>query len=50
MASLLSNLVDKLAKQIHKTNGKYEHDNTKCETCGIKYFECCLKTQMLKMI
>ena len=27
LASLLSNLVDNLAKGIHKIKGKYKHDN-----------------------
>ena len=44
MASSLSNLVNNLAERIHKIKSKYEHDNRKCEKCGIKYkdLECCL--------
>ena len=45
MASLLLNLVDKLAEGIHKVKFKYWHDNKKCEECGIKckYCKCYLK-------
>ena len=32
MASLLSNLVNKLAGGIHKIKFKYQHDDKKCET------------------
>ena len=35
MASSLSNLVNNLAKEIHKIKCKYEHDNKKYETCAI---------------
>ena len=50
MASLLSNLVDKLAEGIHKIQCKYGHDNEKCETCGIKYkdCDCCLEYTNVK--
>ena len=37
MASSLSNLFANLAEEIHKIRCKYEHDNKKFETCGIKY-------------
>ena len=37
MASLLSNLVNNLSDKIHRIKWKYEHDDKKCETCGIKY-------------
>ena len=45
MASSISNLVNNLAKGILKIKCKYEHDDKKFETCGIKYkdCECCLK-------
>ena len=36
IVSLLSNLVNNLAQEIHKIKFKYGHDNKKCETCGIK--------------
>ena len=36
MASSLSNLVNNLAKEIHKVKYKYGHNDKKCETCGIK--------------
>ena len=35
MARSLSNLANNLAEGIHKINGKYGHDNKKCEICGI---------------
>ena len=35
-----SNLVDNLAEGIHKIKCKYEHDNKKCQTCGINYKDC----------
>ena len=40
IASLLSNLVNNLARGIHKIICKNEHDNKKCETYGIKYKDC----------
>ena len=40
MVSSLSNLVNNLAKWIHQIKCKNEHDNEKCETCGIKYKDC----------
>ena len=40
MASSLPNLTDNLAEGIHKIKCQYEHDNIKCETCGIKYKDC----------
>ena len=33
MESSLSNLVNDLAEGIHKTKGKYRHDNKNCERC-----------------
>ena len=45
MAISLSNLVKNFAEGIHKVKCKYEHNDKKCETCGIKKkdYECCLK-------
>ena len=40
MASSLSNLVYNLAEDIHKIKCKYEHDDKKSETYGIKYKDC----------
>ena len=40
MASPLSNLVNNLAERIYKIKCKYEHDDKKCETWGIKYKDC----------
>ena len=40
LVSSLSNLVNNLAKGIHKVKCKYGHDDKKCETCGIKYKAC----------
>ena len=40
MASSLSNLVNNLCEGIHRIKCKFEHDNKKCETCGIKYKYC----------
>ena len=37
MVSLLSNFVNNLAKEIHKTEDKYEHDDKKFTVWGIKY-------------
>ena len=37
MESLLSNLVDNLAKGIHKIKWKHRHE---CETCEVKYKHC----------
>ena len=43
--SSLSNLVDNLAKGVHKIKCNNEHDNKARETCGIKYknCECCFE-------
>ena len=45
MASSLSNLVNNLSEGIHKIKCKYEHNDEKCETCGIKckYYDCFLE-------
>ena len=45
MAISLSNLVKNFAEGIHKVKCKYEHNDKKCETGGIKKkdYECCLK-------
>ena len=40
MASSLSNLVDKVSEGIHRIKCKYDHDDKKCDTCGIKYKYC----------
>ena len=50
MVSSLSNLVNKLVKEIHRIKCKYGHENKKCETCGIKYrdCECCLEYTNVK--
>ena len=37
MASHLSDLVNNLSEGIHRIKCRYEHDDKKCETCGIKY-------------
>ena len=52
MAISSSNLVDHLAKWIHKIKCKYGYDNKKSETCEIKYkvLERVLNTWTLKMI
>ena len=45
MESSLSNLVNNLAKEIHKIQCKYRHNDKKCENCAIKYkdYECFLQ-------
>ena len=40
MASSLSKLVNNLSKGLHRVKCKLEHDEKKCETCGIKYRHC----------
>ena len=40
MANSLSNLVNNLSEGINRIKCKYEHDEKKCETCGIKYKYC----------
>ena len=40
MASSLSNLVNNLSEGIHRIKCKCEHDDKKCQTCGIKYKYC----------
>ena len=35
MASPLSNLVNNLSEGLHRIKCKLEHDDKKCETCGI---------------
>ena len=37
MARSLSNFVNNLSKGIHRIKCKYQHDDKRCETCGIKY-------------
>ena len=40
MARSLSNLVNNLLEGLHRIKCKLEHDNEKCEICGIKYKYC----------
>ena len=40
MASSLLYFVNNLAERIQQTKFQKEHDNKKCETCGIKYKDC----------
>ena len=40
LVSSLSNLVNNVAEGIHKIKCKYEDNDKKCETCGIKYKDC----------
>ena len=40
MASSLSNLDNNLSEGLHRVKCKFEHDDEKCETCGIKYKYC----------
>ena len=37
MTSSLTNLVNNLSEWLHRIKCKLEHDDKKCETCGIKY-------------
>ena len=50
MTSSLSNLTDNLTEGIHKIKYKYEYDNRKCETCGVKHkdCECCLEYEKIR--
>ena len=52
MTSTLSSLVDNLAEGIHRIKCKHEHDNKKCETCGIQYKDCesCLDLILYKCL
>ena len=52
MTSSLLNLVDNLTKNLHRVKCKSEHDDQKCETCGIKYkyFHCFLEYTNFKVI
>ena len=38
--SLISNLANNLAEEIHQIKYKYGYDNIKCDTCRIKYKDC----------
>ena len=38
--SSLLNLVNNLSEGLHRIKYKLEHDDKKCETCGIKYTYC----------
>ena len=40
MASSSSNLFNNLYEVLHRIKCKLEHDDKKCETCGIKYKYC----------
>ena len=40
IASSLSSLVNNLSEGIHRIKCKYEHDDKKCETFGMKYKYC----------
>ena len=37
MASSTSNLVNNLSERLNRIKYKLEHDDRRCETCGIKY-------------
>ena len=56
MASSLSNLDNNLSEGLHRVKCKFEHNDEKCETCGIKYkyYDCFLENtsfkDVLKMI
>ena len=51
MAGWLSNLVNNLAEGIDIIECKYEHDDKKLETCGIRHIATALlNTQTLRMI
>ena len=51
MATSILNLVNNLAEGNHRIKCKYEHDNKKCETCGVKYIASAfLNTKTLKII
>ena len=39
-ASTLSTLVSNISEGIHKNKCKNEHNDKKCETCGITYEVC----------
>ena len=43
MVSSLSNLVNNLSEEIHKTKCKFGYDDKKCQTCGINYCDCVLE-------
>ena len=45
MASSLTNLFNNLSEGVHKIKCKFEHDDERCETCGIrcKYCNCFLE-------
>ena len=50
MASSLSNLENKFSEGMDRIKCKYEHDDKKCETCGIKYkyYDCFLEYSNFK--
>ena len=40
MASSLSNLINNLPEVIHRIKYKFEHNDKKCKTRGIKHMYC----------
>ena len=50
MASSLSSLVKSLSEEIQTVKLKYRRDDTKCQTCGIKYkhYDCFFEYTKLK--
>ena len=50
MASSLSSLFKSLSEGIQRVKFKYRHDDTKCQTCGIKYkhYDCFFEYTKLK--
>ena len=50
MANSLSSLVKRLSEGIQRVKFKYRHDDTKCQTCRIKYkhYDCFLEYTKLK--
>ena len=52
MASSLSNLVNNLSEEVDRIKWKFEHEDKKCEICGINLSLATvfLNTQTLRMI
>ena len=50
MTSSLSNLVNNLSEGLHRIKCKLEHDDKKCQICGIKYkyYDCFLEYKNFK--
>ena len=40
MASSLPNLINNPSDEFRRIKCKFEHDDKKCQTCGIKYMYC----------